>query len=766
WLGLTGGGASARWATSLVWTGGAAALFAFGMLLKSYHARACGFVALAVTLVLLVMDFGGGFREGSTVFLNGRFLATAAAVALVFVWSVVCRRGPERLGEGERALGVPLHALGILALALATSLETWQWLARDGSRYGAMTVLVLVWIVTAAAYLVSGLRIGSAYVRGAGLAAATVAAAAALIAYTCSWPAGSAVFVNWRFAVGAATALAFAAHALVTRRRADACTVHEIEFSVAVYAAAMALGMVLVSLDAWGWFAHRGRPHLGRAALVAIWAGGAAGWLGAAIRLRSAHLRAAGLVPVALAAYFGVMAFWAEWPPEGAIFVNWRLAACAALPLVLFAYARFAVKPDAGTGADEDGEADGVAARVRAAMPDLDFDERLVSTGLYGAGILAAILVLSAESWLWLDAYGLAHCARAGVAFVWALGAVAYLGAAFRLGSRGLGKAATGALAVSAAVVLVGYCYRYPSDSRVFVNWRYVSALATAAAAFAVSLVLRRRAEPDRPGERTALPVHGAAILFVAAVTSLDVWLWLGRESTLHLARCLVPAVWVAAAAGFLASGARLACVRMRVAGLVALGLAGLFAAWHYSEPIAGGYAMFANGRFVASVAVIVMALVHGHVLRKRLGDVPPPDIDTAKPLYGLATVALLVLLSVESYVYFPATMTGDAARAKTAANASLTVVWALSAMTMLGVGFWKRARAVRLGALALFAVTALKLLALDMKNVKGGWRIASVLLVGVLIIGASYLYHRIERWMESGAPGSDEDEDLLDVGS
>jgi len=219
----------------------------------------------------------------------------------------------------------------------------------------------------------------------------------------------------------------------------------------------------------------------------------------------------------------------------------------------------------------------------------------------------------------------------------------------------------------------------------------------------------------------------------------------------------------ISQAAAFLASGVGLASVRMSVAGLLSLGLAGLFAAWNYAGPIAGGYAMFANLRFAAMFAVIVMALVHGHVLRRRLGATPPPDIGVARPLYGIAIVALLVLLSVESYVYFPATMTDDVAKAKTAANASLTVVWALSAMTLLGVGFWKRTRAVRLGALALFAVTAMKLLALDMKKVTGGVRIASVLLVGLLIIAASYLYHRIERWVESGVPASEEDD--LDIG-
>jgi uncharacterized membrane protein len=771
WLDVSGSEASARWATSLVWTGGAAALFICGMILKSFHARVAGFGALAVSVALLVMDFSAGFREGSTVLLNGRFFAAAAAVVVLFAWSIVCRRRPKRLREEECAIGVPLHAIGILALTLAASVESWQWLVLGGHPYAARVVLVFVWLAGAGAYLVSGFRLGSAYVRGAGLIAAIVAAVSALVAYGSAWPEGIMVFVNWRFVAGAAVALWFAAHALVTRRRPDICSANEIEFSVALYAAAMALGAVLASLDAWGWFASRGSPHLGRAALVAVWSVCAAGWLGAAIRLRSTHLRAAGLVPMALAMYFTSMAFWAEWPWDGAIFVNWRFVACAAVPVVLFAYARLVVRPDKDAEDEDDADAEGVAARLKAAAAELNLDEQSVSTGLYGVGILAAILILSAETWLWLDGDGLTHSARAAVAFVWALGALAYLGAALRLASGGavaggMRKAAFVALGVSAVVALVSYGYRYPATSSILVNWRFASALATAAAAFAVSLVFRRRANPKDASESSApLAVHGAAILFLTVVTSLEVRLLLGHGSTLHLARCLVPAVWVAGAAAFLASGARLASARLRAAGVMALGLGFIFAAWNYGEPIEAGYMMYANGRFAAMLAVIVMGLVHGHVLRRKLGPTPPSDIEIAKPLYGLATVSLLIFLSVESYVYFPATMIGDVARAKTVANASLTVVWALSAMTLLGVGFWKRARAIRLGALALFAVTAMKLLAFDMKKVTGGWRIASVLLVGLLIIGASYLYHRIERWVDSGVPGTDGDEDDLDIG-
>ncbi len=61
-------------------------------------------------------------------------------------------------------------------------------------------------------------------------------------------------------------------------------------------------------------------------------------------------------------------------------------------------------------------------------------------------------------------------------------------------------------------------------------------------------------------------------------------------------------------------------------------------------------------------------------------------------------------------------------------------------------VGFWRKVRSLRLSALGLFGLTALKLVVVDMANVKGVYRIASFFALGLVMIGASYLYHRIEK--------------------
>jgi uncharacterized membrane protein len=60
--------------------------------------------------------------------------------------------------------------------------------------------------------------------------------------------------------------------------------------------------------------------------------------------------------------------------------------------------------------------------------------------------------------------------------------------------------------------------------------------------------------------------------------------------------------------------------------------------------------------------------------------------------------------------------------------------------------------RIYRLCALALFGVTSLKLVIVDMANVRDIYRIISFLVLGLLMIGASYLYHRVEKFLEASS--------------
>jgi len=74
---------------------------------------------------------------------------------------------------------------------------------------------------------------------------------------------------------------------------------------------------------------------------------------------------------------------------------------------------------------------------------------------------------------------------------------------------------------------------------------------------------------------------------------------------------------------------------------------------------------------------------------------------------------------------------------------AAISVLWALSATSMMGLGFWERNTAYRIVSITVFGATILKVFFFDMANVETPYRIVSFLVLGLLLIGASYLYHQ-----------------------
>lgn len=70
-------------------------------------------------------------------------------------------------------------------------------------------------------------------------------------------------------------------------------------------------------------------------------------------------------------------------------------------------------------------------------------------------------------------------------------------------------------------------------------------------------------------------------------------------------------------------------------------------------------------------------------------------------------------------------------------------MLWALFSLALMVLGFLRHQAVLRLCALGLFAVTVLKVFLVDMARVSTPFRIISFVVLGLLLIGASYLYHR-----------------------
>lgn len=74
---------------------------------------------------------------------------------------------------------------------------------------------------------------------------------------------------------------------------------------------------------------------------------------------------------------------------------------------------------------------------------------------------------------------------------------------------------------------------------------------------------------------------------------------------------------------------------------------------------------------------------------------------------------------------------------------ASISVLWACFATALMVLGFIRHSPAMRSVAIVLYAATILKVFVRDMVHVEAPYRILSFLILGMLLVGSSYLYHR-----------------------
>ncbi|MCJ7771521.1 MAG: DUF2339 domain-containing protein, partial [Desulfobacterales bacterium] len=100
--------------------------------------------------------------------------------------------------------------------------------------------------------------------------------------------------------------------------------------------------------------------------------------------------------------------------------------------------------------------------------------------------------------------------------------------------------------------------------------------------------------------------------------------------------------------------------------------------------------------------------------------------------------IALFIVLNIETGAFFHDYL-------PTARFAAVSVLWALFSIGLMVLGFVKNISVLRQCAIGLFAVTMIKVFFVDMANVSTPYRIISFLILGLMLIIASYLYYRFK---------------------
>ena len=142
----------------------------------------------------------------------------------------------------------------------------------------------------------------------------------------------------------------------------------------------------------------------------------------------------------------------------------------------------------------------------------------------------------------------------------------------------------------------------------------------------------------------------------------------------------------------------------------------------------------FAVGLLIALLLAVLLRLTRGRSLEVLRSEGWPthyrPVILVGLPLLGLWLGSIEIDRSL--------------ANTPTAAQAGLSVYWAIYGAALVVLGFVKRSAPARRAGLALLAVTVAKVLLVDLSNVHRTWRVASFLVSGILLVATSVLYTKL----------------------
>jgi uncharacterized membrane protein len=256
------------------------------------------------------------------------------------------------------------------------------------------------------------------------------------------------------------------------------------------------------------------------------------------------------------------------------------------------------------------------------------------------------------------------------------------------------------------------------------------------------------------------------ALLFSAVNAGLWWWLravpaalhWFGVASALAAVAVAVAfegvwtvVMWAAEAGVMVWVGSRMGIRWLRVAGLLLFVVA--VATW-FDDPLpsdAASFTVVLNARALSIGFVIAAMYVAAYFTRREtLGD-GPHLVERAVLLVGASVVTVLAM-STEIWSYWAIARSGER-DAVLAREMMLSAAWAGYAGLLVALGMRYHFPPIRYFAIALFGLTLLKVFAVDVQQLEGIYRVIGFLVVGGVLLLASFLYQRSRK--SEGSEGS-----------
>ncbi len=207
--------------------------------------------------------------------------------------------------------------------------------------------------------------------------------------------------------------------------------------------------------------------------------------------------------------------------------------------------------------------------------------------------------------------------------------------------------------------------------------------------------------------------------------------------------------LWAIYGAVVLAVGLWRSLPTVRWAGLAILTLAALkllaFDTF-MAELLPVGFIPVLNLHFLAFVLVIVLTLAFAWWYRRTRPELASFETYAVPALLVTANCIALWGLTLEAIHFFDARAFRQDVDTFGGQQLSLTVLWAVYAIGMIGVGIARQSSHIRLAGIALLAVPVAKLFAFDVFLLEREYRVAAFVTLGVLMLGMGLVYQRYSQ--------------------
>ena len=213
---------------------------------------------------------------------------------------------------------------------------------------------------------------------------------------------------------------------------------------------------------------------------------------------------------------------------------------------------------------------------------------------------------------------------------------------------------------------------------------------------------------------------------------------------------------WAVEGVAILWAALEIGSLRLRAHAFALFALAFVkFLFWDTPYGYRGAFTPVFNQYFLSSLLMILcflgaVYLYHRATQRNRI------DGRVTKLVMALgAAIAFWILISIETHTFFVARalvqkVPADVEHQRWLGQMALSVLWAGYAAALAALGFVRRIATVRWAALALFALTVIKAMLVDIAQLREIYRIVVFFVLGILLLLVAWGYHRAFHSRES----------------